>query len=49
MLEELTQSLGFLTDIRNPLYESHSVFSEDSNSVTRLGPQDVTVLRWHYR
>lgn len=48
MLEELTQSLGFLTDIRNPLYESHSVFSEDSNTVTRLGPQDLTALRRHY-
>lgn len=48
MLEELTQSLGLLTDIRNPFYETRSVFSEDSNSVTRLGPQDQMVLRRHY-
>jgi len=48
MLEELTQSLGFLTDIRNPVYEQESVFSEDSNNVTRLGPQDLMVLRRHY-
>jgi hypothetical protein len=48
LLEELTQSLGLLTDIRNPWYETRSVFSEDSNSVTRLGPQDVMALRRHY-
>lgn len=48
MLEELTQALGFLTDIRSALYERESVFSEDSNSVTRLGPQDLMVLRRHY-
>lgn len=48
MLEELTQVLGLLTDIRNPFYDTRSVFSEDSNSVTRLGPQDIMVLRRHY-
>ncbi len=48
MLEELTQATGLLSDIRNPLYESVSVFSEDSNTVTRLGPQDIMVLRRHY-
>jgi hypothetical protein len=48
LLEELTQSLGFLTDIRNPIYLRESVFSEDSNSVTRLGPQDIAALRRHY-
>ena len=48
MLEELTQSTGLLTDIRNPAYESVSVFSEDSNTVLRLGPQDIMVLRRHY-
>lgn len=48
ILEELTQSMGLLTDIRNPFYDLRSVFSEDSNSVTRLGPQDLMALRRHY-
>jgi len=48
MLEELTQSMGLMTDIRNRAYDSISVFSEDSNSVTRLGPQDLMALRRHY-
>jgi hypothetical protein len=48
MLEELTQAMGLMTDIRNPLYDSLSVFSEDSNAVTRLGPQDREALRRHY-
>ena len=48
LLEELAQSLGFLNDIRNPLYETVSVFSEDSNSVETLGRQDRAILRRHY-
>ena len=48
MLEELTQSMGLLTDIRNPLYDRDSVFSEDSNSVRQLGEQDIMALRRHY-
>lgn len=48
MLEELTQSLGLLTDIRNPHYQSRSIFSEDSNDVTTFSPQDLMVLRRHY-
>lgn len=48
MLEELTQAMGLLTDIRNPYYNDISVFSEDSNRVTALGPQDVMALRRHY-
>ncbi len=48
LLEELTQSLGFLTDIRNPYYDSLSVFSEDSNSVTKLGVQDRMALHRLY-
>jgi hypothetical protein len=48
VLEELTQSMGLMTDIRNPHYEDLSVFSEDSNRVTRLGPQDIEALRRHY-
>ena len=48
VLEELTQAMGLMTDIRNPAYEGVSVFSEDSNRVTRLGPQDREALRRHY-
>lgn len=48
MLEELVQALGLTTDIRNPFYDRRSVFSEDSNSVVRLGAQDLAALRRHY-
>lgn len=48
LLEEVTQSLGLLTDIRNPWYNGRSVFSEDSNSVASLAPQDRLALRMHY-
>ena len=48
VLEELTQSLGLRTDILNPWYERRSIFSETSNTVTRLGTQDVMALRRHY-
>jgi len=48
MLEELTQAMGLMTDIRNPLYDSLSVLAEDSNSVAHLGPQDREALRRHY-
>ena len=48
MIEELTQSLGLLTDIRNPHYEGLSVFSQDSNDAKTLGPQDIMALRRHY-
>lgn len=48
VLEELTQAMGLMTDIRNPAYEGVSVFSEDSNRVTTLGPQDREALRRHY-
>ncbi len=48
MLEELSQAMGLMTDIRNPYYETRSVFSEDSNSVTKLGEQDRAALRFHY-
>ena len=47
VLEEITQAMGLMTDIRNPAYEGISVFSEDSNRVTRLGPQDREALRRH--
>jgi hypothetical protein len=48
LLEEVTQGLGLLTDIRNPYYNGRSVFSEDSNSVRVLAPQDRLALRMHY-
>jgi hypothetical protein len=48
LLEEMTQGLGLLTDIRNPYYEGRSVFSEDSNSARVLAPQDRIALRMHY-
>lgn len=48
MVEELTQAMGLMTDIRNPYYTTRSVFSEDSNSVNKLGEQDRAALRFHY-
>lgn len=48
MLEELAQAMGLMTDIRNPLYEGVSVFSEDSNEAAKLSAQDRDALRRHY-
>jgi Protein of unknown function (DUF2927) len=48
MLEELTQSLGFLTDLEGSAYAETSIFSETSNAVTRLEGQDRMALRRHY-
>jgi hypothetical protein len=48
MLEEVTQSMGLLTDIGGPYYQTRSIFSESSNQLTALGPQDVMALRRHY-
>lgn len=48
MLEELTQALGLLTDIRNPAYDGVSIFSQDSNASKTLGPQDIMALHRHY-
>ena len=47
LLEELTQAMGLMTDIRGPAYR-RSLFSEDGNSVTRLAGQDAMALRRHY-
>ena len=49
ILEELVQSLGLITDIRSsaPAYR-RSVFSEDSNSGTRLDGQDAAAILMHY-
>lgn len=48
MLEEVTQSMGLLTDIGGPYYQTRSIFSESSNQLTALGAQDVMALRRHY-
>ncbi|MES2144502.1 MAG: DUF2927 domain-containing protein [Pseudomonadota bacterium] len=48
MLEELTQSLGFLTDLEGNAYTDTSIFSEFSNAVTGLAGQDRMALRRHY-
>lgn len=48
MLEELTQAMGLMTDIKSPAYDGLSVFAEDSNAAKLLGPQDIMALRRHY-
>lgn len=48
MLEELTQSLGFLTDLEGTGYKDSSIFSETSNAVTRLEGQDRMAILRHY-
>lgn len=48
VLEEITQSLGLLTDIKNTYYTRRSIFSEDGNLVIKLRGQDATALRMHY-
>lgn len=48
LLEEVTQALGLMTDIRNPHYETISVFSEDSNLVRKHGVQDRMAILRHY-
>lgn len=49
VLEELVQALGLLTDIRSgaPEYR-RSIFSEDSNSGTRIKGQDAAAILLHY-
>lgn len=49
MLEEITQSLGLLTDIANPYYRSRSILSQNAdNSLKTLGEQDKIALTRHY-
>ena len=48
VLEEITQSLGLLTDIKNTYYKRRSIFSEEGNRVTKLRGQDAAVLLMHY-
>ncbi|MEM7490339.1 MAG: DUF2927 domain-containing protein [Pseudomonadota bacterium] len=46
-LEEITQALGLMTDVRGAAYR-RSLFSEDGNSVTRIEGQDADAIRRHY-
>jgi hypothetical protein len=48
VLEEVTQSLGLVTDIHNRLYHNKSIFSETGSRTKRLRGQDAMVLRVHY-
>lgn len=48
MLEEITQSLGFLYDVDGPAYSGVSILSQGSNATTRLEGQDAALLRRHY-
>lgn len=48
MLEELTQAMGLMTDIKNPYYDGKSIFSQDSNTSKTLGEQDIMALKRHY-
>lgn len=48
MLEEVIQSLGLMTDIRNRFYHKRSIFSETGNHVVTLGQQDARALLLHY-
>jgi hypothetical protein len=47
LLEEITQALGLMTDIRGPAYRG-SLFAEDGNTATRLEGQDAMAVRRHY-
>jgi Protein of unknown function (DUF2927) len=48
MLEEVTQSLGFLYDIDGPAYEGVSILSQTSNATVTIAGQDAALLRLHY-
>jgi hypothetical protein len=48
VLEEITQALGLIHDIRNPYYDARSIFSEDGNTVTRITGQDRMALQRLY-
>ncbi len=48
MLEELTQALGLMTDVKSNAYVGVSVLSQDGNRVKALGAQDKMALRRHY-
>jgi Protein of unknown function (DUF2927) len=48
LLEEITQCLGLMTDVRGGYYESRSIFSEDGVQSSTLKGQDLMALRRHY-
>jgi hypothetical protein len=48
MLEELFQSLGFMTDIIGLPYETGSIVAENANIRSTLGRQDIAALALHY-
>jgi len=48
MLEELTQAMGLVTDIKGPAYRGVSVFDQETNAATELASQDIMALRRHY-
>lgn len=48
MLEEVTQSLGFLYDIEGPAYEGVSILSQTSNATLTITGQDAALLQMHY-
>jgi Protein of unknown function (DUF2927) len=48
VLEEVTQSLGFLYDVEGPAYEGVSILSQTSNTTTVIAGQDAALLRLHY-
>jgi len=48
MLEEVTQSLGFLYDVESPAYEGVSILSQTSNETVTLTGQDAALLHLHY-
>lgn len=48
MLEELTQAMGLMTDIKSPAYDGISVLAQDSNAAKVLGLQDIMALKRHY-
>jgi hypothetical protein len=48
VLEELTQSLGFLYDIDNKYYVGKSVLAQDGNLTTIIDQQDKMLLEQHY-
>lgn len=48
MLEEVTQSLGFLYDVEGAAYEGVSILAQNSNATLRIEGQDATLLRMHY-
>lgn len=49
MLEELTQAMGLMTDIKSPAYNGISVLAQDSNAAKALGFQDIMALKRLYR